>query len=479
MNRNERLAVKLGSLAGGLLALALTGCTNYEQGPRDRGAYYGPSGQADGLYAEIRTESDFYEPLSPYGRWEVVGSYGRCWIPAGVDAGWSPYANGYWQHSDAGWYWASDEPWGWATYHYGRWDSSPQFGWYWVPQTQWAPAWVSWREGGGYVGWAPLGPSGRAVVTVGTRGGTSGGYVFVEERRFLDPVRPTTVIVNNTIVTRTVINNGPGAAVIERASGRTMPAVPVRQLRSREEAKVGARHAAPASAGARAVQTPVSRQAEETPPAPVHRQVEQPAVAVAHPQTPVSRQVEKAPPAPVHRQVEQPAVMATKPETPVSHQAEETPPAPVHRQVEQPGVTAAKPETPVSRQVEKASPAPMHRQVEKPAVAVAQPRAPVTHQAEKAPSAREVRPAVKPAEPMAEPRAPAAGNDVRRTDGPGRPANLDETKRASQQDARVKESQNRPSGVAVAEAKPATRPAVTRKPTEPKAGKDDEDKAPR
>jgi len=30
---------------------------------------------------EIRAESDFYEPLSPYGRWEVVGSYGRCWRP--------------------------------------------------------------------------------------------------------------------------------------------------------------------------------------------------------------------------------------------------------------------------------------------------------------------------------------------------------------------------------------------------------------
>ena len=167
MNGTKHLAGKVGFVLCSALVAALTGCTTYVERPRDGGAYYEPSGQGDAAYAEIRTESDFYEPLSPYGRWEVVGSYGRCWIPGGVVAGWSPYSNGYWQRTDAGWYWASNEPWGWATYHYGRWDSSPQFGWYWVPQTQWAPAWVSWRQGGGYVGWAPLGPSVRVVATRG------------------------------------------------------------------------------------------------------------------------------------------------------------------------------------------------------------------------------------------------------------------------------------------------------------------------
>ena len=185
-----------------------------------------------------------------------------------MDASWSPYSNGYWERSDAGWYWASDEPWGWATYHYGRWDSSPQLGWYWVPRTQWAPAWVSWREGGGYVGWAPLGPSGTAAVSASVRGGTPRGYVFVEERRFLDPVRGARVTVNNTIVTKTVINQGPGAAVIERASGRKMTALPVRQLRSQAEAKVVGRHAAPAPTGQKAVQAPASRQTQKAAPAP-------------------------------------------------------------------------------------------------------------------------------------------------------------------------------------------------------------------
>ena len=289
MNEIKHLAGIVGFGFCSVVVGALTGCTTYAERPGEGGAYYEPSGQADASYAEIRTESDFYEPLSPYGRWEVVGSYGRCWIPGGVDAGWSPYSNGYWQSTDAGWYWASDEPWGWATYHYGRWDSSPQYGWYWVPQTHWAPAWVSWRQGGGYVGWAPLSPSGRGVVTVNRRGASPGGYVFVEERRFLEPVRPTTIIVNNTAINKTVINKGPGTAVIEQASGRKMQAVPVRQLRSKEEAKIVAKHPTPPPASPKAVSTPVHNQAEKAPPAREPRQVEKPAVTTAQPQPPAAR----------------------------------------------------------------------------------------------------------------------------------------------------------------------------------------------
>jgi hypothetical protein len=309
MNETKRLAEKVGFVFCSVVIVALTGCATYAERPGEGGAYYEPSGQADGSYAEIRTESDFYEPLSPYGRWEVVGSYGRCWIPGGVDADWSPYSNGYWQRTDAGWYWASDEPWGWATYHYGRWDSSPQYGWYWVPQTQWAPAWVSWREGGGYVGWAPLGPSGRGVVTVNRRGASPGGYVFVEERRFLEPVRPTTIIVNNTAINMTVINKGPGTAVIEQASGRKMQAVPVRQLRSKEEAKVVAKHPTPPPASQKAVPTPVHNQAEKAPPAREPRQVEQKVIP-----PPAHNQAENAPPTRGEpRQVEKPAITTAQP----------------------------------------------------------------------------------------------------------------------------------------------------------------------
>jgi hypothetical protein len=206
----------------------------------------------------IHAETDFYEPLGAHGRWVVVGAYGRCWIPARVETGWRPYSNGYWRHTDAGWYWVTDEPWGWATYHYGRWDFHAQYGWIWVPQTQWAPAWVCWREGGGYVGWAPLRPS----VSIGVNFNTvdyepafaSRAFVFVEHRRMLEPVHPRTAIVNNTtiinntvnitkvkVMNKTVINAGPRPEVIERESGRRLTAVPVNEIRRRDEMLVAAR----------------------------------------------------------------------------------------------------------------------------------------------------------------------------------------------------------------------------------------------
>ena len=209
----------------------------------------------------IQAESDFYEPLSPYGEWVVVGSYGRCWRPHRVDADWRPYCNGSWQRTDAGWFWVTDEPWGWATYHYGRWDWTANFGWIWVPQIQWAPSWVAWREGAGYIGWAPLPPT--AVIAV------SGGvvfrdaayapraFVFVEERRLCEPVRPRTVIINNTIVinktvnitriqvvNKRVVNEGPRPEIIERISGRKVQTVAVHDLRHREESEAVTRQPA-------------------------------------------------------------------------------------------------------------------------------------------------------------------------------------------------------------------------------------------
>src|SRR2546421_282654 len=68
-------------------------------------AYVPPPAARDVEFV-IRSETDFYEPLSPYGHWEVVGPYGRCWVPTRVERDWRPYCNGYWQRTDAGWYWA-------------------------------------------------------------------------------------------------------------------------------------------------------------------------------------------------------------------------------------------------------------------------------------------------------------------------------------------------------------------------------------
>jgi hypothetical protein len=107
----------------------------------------------------------FYDNLSPYGNWIEVGDYGYCFQPSvAVDnVDWRPYADGYWAYTDVGWTWVSYEDFGWATYHYGRWSNLADYGWVWVPGYEWGPAWVSWRTGGDYIGWAPLPPAGDVI----------------------------------------------------------------------------------------------------------------------------------------------------------------------------------------------------------------------------------------------------------------------------------------------------------------------------
>jgi hypothetical protein len=100
----------------------------------------------------------FYDSLANQGTWIQSSDYGYVWQPQVTDPNWAPYTAGHWVYSDAGWTWVSDEPWGWATYHYGRWANIEGTGWVWVPGYTWAPAWVSWRYGDGYAGWAPLPP---------------------------------------------------------------------------------------------------------------------------------------------------------------------------------------------------------------------------------------------------------------------------------------------------------------------------------
>jgi len=190
----------------------------------------------------INSTADFYGPLAERGKWLDVGHYGRCWRPEGIVSGWRPYCHGTWEWTYCGWYWQSDEPWAWACYHYGSWILDPNDGWVWVPGVEWAPAWVCWRSGGDYIGWAPYGPSG--VVA------DPSSYVFVESRHFHDQVQPNTVIVNNETVIRqttetknvqrdtrringtsqtVVVNNGPDVAMVSRATGHKYSAVSVRE----------------------------------------------------------------------------------------------------------------------------------------------------------------------------------------------------------------------------------------------------------
>src|ERR1700731_2314898 len=113
---------------------------------------------------------DFFYNNLPGGSWFEVGDYGYCWQPvvAANNSAWRPYADGYWAYTDLGWTWVSYEDFGWATYHYGRWTMLSDYGWVWVPgrdaDLEWGPAWVSWRTGGDYIGWAPLPPETITVV---------------------------------------------------------------------------------------------------------------------------------------------------------------------------------------------------------------------------------------------------------------------------------------------------------------------------
>ena len=205
-------------------------------------------------------------------QWEVVGSYGRCWVPRGVGPDWEPYSDGEWVSTDDGWYWQSDEPWGWACYHYGRWFDQPGIGWCWVPGTEWAPAWVSWREGGDFIGWAPLEPGERFEHgRFEGREHPQRDYVFVQQRRFTERLRPSTVVrgdrvnirqmtsINNIhVVNHVTVNAGPPRQSIERATGRTIRAVQARDLRRQHEAPVLQRQPNRAPVG-RAVTKPAVR----------------------------------------------------------------------------------------------------------------------------------------------------------------------------------------------------------------------------
>jgi len=135
-----------------------------------------------------------------------------------------------------------------------------------MPQTRWAPAWVSWHSGGGYFGWAPLSPPGVRVIS-------PQAYVFVQEGHFMDPVRRSTWVANNSaLLKKTVAGRAPTAAVIEKASGRKLVSVPVQDLRRQAEAPVAAKQRAPAAMAEKKASPPVRSQV-----APVEKKT-----AVAH-----------------------------------------------------------------------------------------------------------------------------------------------------------------------------------------------------
>jgi len=164
--------------------------------------------------AQAQVSADFQSALEPYGEWQRHPRWGMVWVPDDRPAGWRPYTEGHWVYTDDwGWYWISDDEeadWGWVTYHYGRWVLDRGMGWVWVPGEEWAPAWVDWRRGGDYVGWAPAPPD----EVVYEYDDNPSSWIFVAPRymsaqrlhaHIMSSQRTMTIIRQTVIVNRTVV----------------------------------------------------------------------------------------------------------------------------------------------------------------------------------------------------------------------------------------------------------------------------------
>jgi hypothetical protein len=173
------------SLCVALLAAVIVGCGGEAPPPATpENAPASADDAQEDVSGDVTTE-DFEEPLSNYGTWLDDPTYGRVWQPADDVSGadFAPYgSDGAWVANEDGdgWVYESkyNDDYGWATYHYGRWVEHDEYGWVWQPGVEWAPSWVEWRYGGGYVGYVPYGPEGYVYP--------ENRWAFVEERHFGD-----------------------------------------------------------------------------------------------------------------------------------------------------------------------------------------------------------------------------------------------------------------------------------------------------
>ncbi len=185
--------------------------------------------------AQAQDAIDFRVALEGYGQWVQHPRWGEVWIPEQVPPDWQPYRLGHWAYTEEwGWYWDSEEDFGWVTYHYGRWVFDRGLGWIWIPGRDWGPAWVDWRQGDDFVGWAPLPPDeyldedyeSPDIYLFVRAGDLLAPRVYVV---FLPPQERFTYYNRSFLVNRTVrlgggahiaVNPGVPPAFIARASGR-------------------------------------------------------------------------------------------------------------------------------------------------------------------------------------------------------------------------------------------------------------------
>lgn len=179
----------------------------------------------------------FYDELMPYGDWVQDARNGYIWLPTTAGPNFHPYGTqGHWAMTEFGNTWVSYYDWGWAPFHYGRWYFDDFYrSWAWVPGYEWGPAWVNWRTGGGYYGWAPLRPG--FSISIGFNI-PSFHFVFLPRNRiynhyayrYFAPRRNRIRIYNNTtIINNTVVYNnnryvaGPSRREVERVTRRAVP----------------------------------------------------------------------------------------------------------------------------------------------------------------------------------------------------------------------------------------------------------------
>lgn len=222
-----------------IFAFLLSSCFStqgnlYSQGYNEYGYDNGNSYFEDNSYSYSNDSrisfNVFYNELRPYGRWINNGQYGRVWIP-NVGRDFHPYAtNGYWVMTDYGNTWVSNYSWGWAPFHYGRWFLDDYYGWCWMPGYEWAPAWVTWRSGGGYYGWAPMTPGIHINININLPGTY---WTFIPHNRmyhrnihryysrYSPKMYNKTTIINNTyIYNNNRYYSGPSSRDYERNTGR-------------------------------------------------------------------------------------------------------------------------------------------------------------------------------------------------------------------------------------------------------------------
>ena len=196
---------------------------------------------------ELAVSVDFRPALEPYGAWHHNRRFGDVWIPANLSRGWRPYTAGHWLYTDDyGWYWVADDQeadWGWITYHYGRWYHDADEGWIWIPKDEWGPAWVDWRYGDQYAGWAPEPPDEFVVeaqdnptywsfVTAGDLIAPSIATVLLPFQRREEFFRRTMVVNRPVMMLRSgrqfAVNPGIAPGNIAAIRGRPLPTYNVR-----------------------------------------------------------------------------------------------------------------------------------------------------------------------------------------------------------------------------------------------------------